>query len=825
MVGIPRSKGCRICVQRRVKCDQTKPTCNNCKKGNRPCPGYAQDLKFQDEGARLRKRYERNDPYATTAGLDSNHESPASLSELSGTATADVATEIATPAISTGSGPFVIGQDSKHWDIIGLDMNKSERRTFLGLLEGKSQAYLGLADTMPEVSQFKFAVNIDDSQSADQYDRFLFTKFGERHTPFYQHLNNADQNQNVLVTKFKESLFPDNQSVPAAFKSHARWLSHLPPLTGTNPLLDAAVRAVTLVHIGRLNNSEPFVMESRPYYGQALRLLNRALQDKQSGTSSETLCAVILLSFYEMFASDNNESWIRHAGGVSALMRARGPAKHKHGFDREIFLAYRYTLIIEAFQEDVPCFLAEPAWLQMSREIHSDLKAGGVALSRLEIFDLAEDYYASMVTLPELSGHARALWLAKQNGTPPPFNRAELLEKIIVARTSFKSTFTRFEAALKRAGVAPTINLNQRDPLIGIEYEFVNMFVSATYTGYWTVLIVLNLCLQGLQSEDLELVQHYNQESRDCALNICRSCAFMLTSSFLGPFFLIFGLRVGLLVFEQTDNGGPANEADWILRKLFEIGDRHMGIAKHVPGYRQGITVDELVAEFKARSEKSKHGSDMNEKLEFKRQVANGDIFNDTMLPDTDLNVESSHESIGGMTSTRAAREGERAYAKPRDQRQHPKGNWDGFSQIEDVLKAWTEQDNFQLQQNMDNINVSPPASTARSKSGTGTPQPPMGTQEQRFDQTFAMPDMGFFDPTFDMDNAQLPDFEQTPNNSFRAYQQGNSQQSFSFANFEGTEAHPLADLKMQDFSQTQHIPSKPQRKNTLPRGFERFFS
>ena len=56
MVGVPRSKGCRICVQRRVRCDLTRPTCSNCKKGNRPCPGYDSDLKFQDEGERLRKR-------------------------------------------------------------------------------------------------------------------------------------------------------------------------------------------------------------------------------------------------------------------------------------------------------------------------------------------------------------------------------------------------------------------------------------------------------------------------------------------------------------------------------------------------------------------------------------------------------------------------------------------------------------------------------------------------------------------------------------------------------------------------------------------------
>jgi len=526
-------------------------------------------------------------------------------------------------------------------------------------------------------------------------------------------------------------------------------------------------------------------MESRPYYGQALHLLNQALQDKKKGTSNETLCAVILLSFYEMFASDNNDSWIRHAGGVSALMRARGPAKHRHGFDRDIYLAYRYTLIIEAFQEDVPCFLAEPAWLQMSQDIHADLKASGVAATRLEIFDLAEEFYACMVKLPELSGLAHAMWQAKQNGTPPPISRAEVMEKMIVARMSFKDTFSRFEAAMKRVGVAPTIKLNHKDPLIGIEYEFANTFVSATYVGYWTVLCVLNLCLQGLQADDIEIVQHYQQESKGCALNICRSCAFMLTSSFLGPFFLIFGLRVGLVLFASTSGEELGSEADWILRKLFEIGDRHMGIAKHIPGYRAGITVDELITEFKAQSKKS-HQADMTDKLDFSRQVATGNVTHDKLASDFETDVNGPREGIGGATSI---------------QEMNQKNSWQGLNQVDDVLKVWDEQENFQLRQNLDKLNVSPPASNPRSRSGTQTPQPPLGTREQHFNQSFAMPDMDFFNPMMGVDNSQLPDLQQMPNDFFQADELDDFQQSFTFADFDGTEAHPVGDLTMPDFS------------------------
>ncbi|KAH7121625.1 hypothetical protein EDB81DRAFT_230961 [Dactylonectria macrodidyma] len=41
MVGVPgRSKGCNTCRKRRVKCDETKPTCVRCTKGGFECLGY-----------------------------------------------------------------------------------------------------------------------------------------------------------------------------------------------------------------------------------------------------------------------------------------------------------------------------------------------------------------------------------------------------------------------------------------------------------------------------------------------------------------------------------------------------------------------------------------------------------------------------------------------------------------------------------------------------------------------------------------------------------------------------------------------------------------
>ncbi|CEL11339.1 hypothetical protein ASPCAL14442 [Aspergillus calidoustus] len=46
MVGVPRSSGCVECLQRRVKCDRTRPDCHRCQTRGIQCPGYRRALKF-----------------------------------------------------------------------------------------------------------------------------------------------------------------------------------------------------------------------------------------------------------------------------------------------------------------------------------------------------------------------------------------------------------------------------------------------------------------------------------------------------------------------------------------------------------------------------------------------------------------------------------------------------------------------------------------------------------------------------------------------------------------------------------------------------------
>ncbi|KAK1753478.1 hypothetical protein QBC47DRAFT_303598 [Echria macrotheca] len=55
------SRGCQMCRMRRIKCDETKPSCNQCLKSRRQCPGYKDefDLMFRNETRATERRAQK----------------------------------------------------------------------------------------------------------------------------------------------------------------------------------------------------------------------------------------------------------------------------------------------------------------------------------------------------------------------------------------------------------------------------------------------------------------------------------------------------------------------------------------------------------------------------------------------------------------------------------------------------------------------------------------------------------------------------------------------------------------------------------------------
>ncbi|KEF54815.1 uncharacterized protein A1O9_09257 [Exophiala aquamarina CBS 119918] len=402
-------------------------------------------------------------------------------------------------------------------------------------------------------------------------------------TPIYSPYLAQEQLLNTFTSAIGAA---GTQVLPNHLQNHRRWLTQLPSYFGRT-LLDAAIRAVSMVHFGRISNSNALVQESRQFYGNALRLLNKALTDQGDGMASETLSATVLLSFYEMFASSSNSSWLHHAGGAGLLMRLRGPDKHRHGLDRDCFLAYRHTIVIEAFQKDEECFLAQPEWLELSRQVHEEMRISGISPARRELFDLAEEFYLENVHIPATFRDARHTDFVKETLSPEGFHNflEGLLERARQHRYKLKSINVRFRAALQKTGLETTSRMTS-DKVFPLQYVYVNVFIASTNVGYWTIMLLLNLVLKEAEKETHpEKTGLYLMENQELAMEICRTTPFMLTSSFLGPFFITFALRLCLVVFE------PGEQRDWVVKKLKEVGATRISMASDIPDFESGSSI------------------------------------------------------------------------------------------------------------------------------------------------------------------------------------------------------------------------------------------
>lgn len=232
MVGVPRSKGCLICVKQRVKvsvwkynlvntwlskhfkCDQTKPSCHRCTRLGLQCPGYSKQPKFVYEIPRAEN--------AKDVGQGSFHH----VRDLArpGSKAQDRFPDLS-PRETSGSGT---------------------QRVPRGVIE------------------------------ATYHDMQTLTIFIQNSTPL-------DKCTNVHFTK--------------------KWLCCIPSQIGTSDVLDDAVRCLANYYVGSISGSEKALKRGPRAYGNALLSLQKAVADPVRGMASETLCATMVMSLYEVSRS------------------------------------------------------------------------------------------------------------------------------------------------------------------------------------------------------------------------------------------------------------------------------------------------------------------------------------------------------------------------------------------------------------------------------------------------------------------------------------------------------------------------------------------
>ncbi|CAG7984541.1 unnamed protein product [Penicillium olsonii] len=129
------------------------------------------------------------------------------------------------------------------------------------------------------------------------------------------------------------------------------FLEEVPRRIGSNEALDRAVDALAASHASFCSRRSISV-EALSKYSSALRTLRVYLDDSIQATSSNTLCAVMVLLLCQSFHGHNGRTITGHAQGASNILRARKHFGPRDEFEKKLFLSLRGSVLFEGLYND-----------------------------------------------------------------------------------------------------------------------------------------------------------------------------------------------------------------------------------------------------------------------------------------------------------------------------------------------------------------------------------------------------------------------------------------------------------------------------------------
>ncbi|KAK4664452.1 uncharacterized protein QC763_505650 [Podospora pseudopauciseta] len=355
------SKGCQMCRTRRIKCDETKPTCNQCAKARRQCPGYRDefDLLLRNENQAAARR-----------ALKANTAAASSSSSSSKKATAS----------NKNAQPHPRQQ--------ALQLSRSQTAALTNSL---SIPVEDLA-TCHFLSNFVL-VPPQEQHSARGYNHFLL--------PLLQQYSNGTSREEIthLQHAFNACALAslgERYGAPSPGRGHGRLT------TG--------------------KEKETLLRKGAEEYTLALMATNAALRDPVRCKEDGTLAAVLLLGMFENITArqDTGSAWGSHVEGAVQLVKARGKKQLKSKLGVQLFVVVRSQLIIHNFITATPLPMGVSWWL--NEDANSDPTANACERLNLLTAELRSEVYgffssplsfssspASIAAVEEFLARARAL--------------------------------------------------------------------------------------------------------------------------------------------------------------------------------------------------------------------------------------------------------------------------------------------------------------------------------------------------------------------------------------------------------------------------------
>ncbi|KAI1379011.1 hypothetical protein F4677DRAFT_410311 [Hypoxylon crocopeplum] len=135
---------------------------------------------------------------------------------------------------------------------------------------------------------------------------------------------------------------------------------------GHNTYLDEALRCVA-IRAKRIiaPSSQSFDKSESLHYVAALNSLQKAINDDGERQRPDVLCAINLLSLFELLQFTRQEAWALHTVGASRLIRTRGPTSFVSDFDIRLMLSLTTPITHEYLRNNEACYFEEHPWQQM----------------------------------------------------------------------------------------------------------------------------------------------------------------------------------------------------------------------------------------------------------------------------------------------------------------------------------------------------------------------------------------------------------------------------------------------------------------------------
>ncbi|KAK9422920.1 putative Zn(2)-C6 fungal-type domain-containing protein [Seiridium unicorne] len=159
------------------------------------------------------------------------------------------------------------------------------------------------------------------------------------------------------IDRFWSAYLPNGKAFTnaAARLSNGGWVNIALDLYPADRSLQLAMQGVVLRGLGARDENKALVGQGSAAYLKCLQEFHKALNESKRLKHDALLCTAKLLSLFEMhYGADEMEylvqqrSWVAHARAQLAILTARQPQEFRSGKAHQLFVDYRYILIISA---------------------------------------------------------------------------------------------------------------------------------------------------------------------------------------------------------------------------------------------------------------------------------------------------------------------------------------------------------------------------------------------------------------------------------------------------------------------------------------------